>query len=353
MALVHEWRAAGGRRETRRGAAHMRFYMVVLQFMADEEVFSPSSSGHTLKIVFAAAFMFGLVGLGLAVAAAMRNKLPTFGGSAKLRGREKAVQTTEVLLDSELSVILRFMRTYVEANEKYSNALDLAHRNLHALAKPEQVRAMVKFLVAENEKMRRESDDLRTNLDKSRDQVEKLRWNLAEAQELGLRDPLTALSNRRAFDINLAKEITEAQDNRTQMCLVMGDLDRFKAINDAFGHHIGDEILKMFAKLLSSNVKGRDTVARFGGEEFAIILPETKLNDARTLTENIRRQLEAKELAVNTSGQAIGQVTASFGVAEMVPGDDATALVQRADARLYEAKCAGRNRVMIDQPAAA
>jgi diguanylate cyclase len=294
-----------------------------------------------------------LLGLGIAVAGAMRGRLPKVGKKGSLKAREKTVQTTEVLLDSELSVILRFMRTYVEANEKYSNALDLAHRNLHALAKPEQVRAMVKFLVSENEKMRRESEDLRGNLDRSREQIEKLRWNLAEAQELGLRDPLTALSNRRAFDINIAKEITEAQDNRTQMCLVMGDLDRFKNINDAFGHQIGDEILKMFAKLLSSNVKGRDTVARFGGEEFAIILPETKLNDAQTLTENIRRQLEAKELAVNTSGQAIGQVTASFGVAEMLTGDDAAALVQRADARLYEAKCAGRNRVVIDRPAAA
>ena len=334
------------------GGCGMRFHAVILQFMPDERAVSASGSGIALKAIFAAAFVFGLLGLGVAVAGAMRGRR-TGGNKAGPEAREKALQTTEAQLDSELSVILRFMRTYVEANEKYSNALDLAHRNLHALAKPEQVRAMVKFLVAENEKMRRDSDDLRTNLDCSREQIEKLRWNLAEAQELGLRDPLTALANRRAFDINLAKELTEAQDNRTQMCLVMGDLDRFKAINDAFGHQIGDEILKMFAKLLSSNVKGRDTVARFGGEEFAIVLPETRLTDAQTLTENIRRQLESKELAVNTSGEPIGQVTASFGVAEMMEGDDAVALVQRADTRLYEAKCAGRNRVVIDRPAAA
>jgi diguanylate cyclase len=330
----------------------MRFHAVILQFLADEPAISASGGGQALKVIFATAFIFGLLGLGAAVASTLRSRR-SGGKKGSLQAREKTVQTTEVLLDSELSVIVRFMRTYVEANDKYSNALDMAHRNLHALAKPEQVRAMVKFLVSENEKMRRESDDLRSNLDKSREQIEKLRWNLAEAQELGLRDPLTALSNRRAFDINLAKELTEAQDNRTQMCLVMGDLDRFKTINDAFGHQIGDEILKMFAKLLSSNVKGRDTVARFGGEEFAIILPETKLTDAQTLTENIRRQLESKELAVNTSGQPIGQVTASFGVAEMIAGDDAAALVQRADARLYDAKCAGRNRVVIDRPVAA
>ena len=168
-----------------------------------------------------------------------------------------------------------------------------------------------------------------------------------------MRDPLTELNNRRCFDLNLAKEITDAHAQRSEMCLVMGDIDHFKSINDTFGHQIGDEILKMFAKLLSSNVKGRDTVARFGGEEFAIILPETGLRDAKQLTEGIRSQLEAKKLALNNSGEPIGKITASFGVAQLGEGDDADKLVQRADARLYEAKCAGRNRVAIDQPVAA
>ncbi len=311
------------------------------------------TGGHSLKLAFAVAFIFGLLGLVVALFSALRSRKAPASKRSRQQLREKTLETTEVQLDSELAVILRFMRSYVDANEKYSNALALAHRNLHALAKPEQVRAMVKFLVAENEKMQRDAEELRGNLENSRSQIEKLRWNLAEAQELGLRDPLTALSNRRAFDINLAKEIVEAHANHTEMCLVMGDIDRFKGINDAFGHQIGDEILKMFARLLSNNVKGRDTVARFGGEEFAIILPETKLTDAETLTENIRHQLEAKDLAVNTSGEAIGQVTASFGIAQLGEGDDADTLVKRADARLYEAKCAGRNRVIIDRPAAA
>ncbi len=312
-----------------------------------------AGSGHSLKLAFAIAFLLGLLGLVAALYSTLGGEKRPASKRSKLQLREKTLATTEIQLDSELAVILRFMRTYVDANEKYSNALSLAHRNLHALAKPEQVRAMVKFLVAENEKMQRDAEELRSNLENSRSQIEKLRWNLAEAQELGLRDPLTALSNRRAFDINLAKEIVEAHANHTEMCLVMGDIDRFKGINDAFGHQIGDEILKMFAKLLSNNVKGRDTVARFGGEEFAIILPETRLVDAETLTENIRLQLEAKDLAVNTSGEPIGQVTASFGVAQLGEGDDAGALVKRADARLSEAKCAGRNRVVIDRPVAA
>jgi diguanylate cyclase len=311
-----------------------------------------NGNGQTLKAIFATAFLFGIIGLSVAGFGALRNWWAASKPS-KLQGRTETLETTEIQLDNELAVILRFMRTYVDANDSYSKSLARAHRNMHSLAKPEQVRALVKFLIGENEKMQRDSADLRRNLEHSSSQIEKLRWNLAEAQELGLRDPLTALSNRRCFDVNLAKEIEEAHAHSTAMCLVMGDIDRFKGINDTFGHQIGDEILKMFAKLLSSNVKGRDTVARFGGEEFAIILPETRLADAEHLTESIRSQLEGKELAVNNSGEPIGQITASFGIAQLGERDDADTLIQRADARLYEAKCAGRNRVVIDRPVAA
>ena len=311
-----------------------------------------NGNGQTLKAIFAIAFLFGIIGLGVAGIGALRNWWAASKPS-KLQDRAKTLETTEIQLDGELAVILRFMRSYVDANDSYSKSLAQAHRNMHSLAKPDQVRALVKFLIAQNEKMQRDTADLQRNLEHSSSQIEKLRWNLAEAQELGLRDPLTSLSNRRCFDVNLAKEIEEAHSHGTAMCLVMGDIDSFKGINDTFGHQIGDEILKMFAKLLSSNVKGRDTVARFGGEEFAIILPETRLTDAEHLTESIRSQLEGKELAVNNSGEPIGKITASFGIAQLGERDDADTLVQRADARLYEAKCAGRNRVVIDQPVAA
>jgi diguanylate cyclase len=310
-------------------------------------------SGGTLTTIFATAFLVGLIGLGAAGIGALVNQSKSRQvGAAKPDARASKLRETEVQLDQELAVILRFMRTYVDANDSYSKALAQAHKHLPSLTKPAQVRAMVKFLVAENEKMQRDAADLKDNLEHSRNQIEKLRWNLAEAQELGMRDPLTSLNNRRCFDINLAKEIADAHTQKSEMCLVMGDIDNFKSINDTFGHQIGDEILKMFAKLLTQNVKGRDTVARFGGEEFAIILPETTLPDAANLTENIRAQLEEKQLALN-SGEPIGKITASFGVAQLAPADDPDALVQRADARLYEAKCAGRNRVAVDQPLAA
>ena len=210
----------------------------------------------------------------------------------------------------------------------------------------------VKFLLAENAKMQNEASSLKKSLEQSKSQIDKLRAHLAEAQEISMRDPLTSLSNRRRFDDRLARELADAREQGTALSLVLADIDNFKKVNDLFGHTIGDEILKMFARVLQDNVCARDTVARYGGEEFAVILPETEVERARQITERMRSQLEGMQLALNGSGQVIGRITASFGIAELGQGDDADTLVQRADETLYQAKCAGRNRVAVDQAAA-
>ncbi|RPI30121.1 MAG: GGDEF domain-containing protein, partial [Hyphomicrobiaceae bacterium] len=146
---------------------------------------------------------------------------------------------------------------------------------------------------------------------------------------------------------------TQAQTLGSALCLVMGDLDNFKKVNDAFGHPIGDEILKIFATVLAENVQDAGSVARYGGEEFAVILPGAQLEDAKQLTERMRSELETKKLAISKSGEEIGKITASFGIAQLSVGEDAEKLVQRADAKLYEAKCAGRNRVVAAESSVA
>ena len=133
----------------------------------------------------------------------------------------------------------------------------------------------------------------------------------------------------------------------------MGDMDSFKKVNDAFGHPIGDEILKIFAGVLAETARDAGSVARYSGEEFVVILPGAELWNAKELTERLRSQRETKNLAVNKSGEEIGKITAAFGIAQLSAGMDAQRLVQRADAKPYEAKCAGRNRVAADQAAAA
>jgi diguanylate cyclase len=256
-------------------------------------------------------------------------------------------------LDREAAAILKLVQSYLEAGQRYSVSLAQANKSLPKIASPEEVGIIVKFLIAENAKMQHEASDLRKRLEQSQSQIEKLRSNLVEAQEMGMKDPLTSLNNRRGFDASLAKEVAGARALETALCLVMADLDNFKKINDEFGHPVGDEILKLLAAVLGDNVRSRDCVARYGGEEFAIILPETELEDAKRLTERVRSQLESKKLALNDSGRQIGKITASFGIAQLRENDDAESLIKRADDKLYEAKCAGRNRVAAEDMAAA
>jgi diguanylate cyclase (GGDEF)-like protein len=172
-------------------------------------------------------------------------------------------------------------------------------------------------------------------------------------RNLAIRDSLTELYNHRhAMDL-LNNEFERVGRYAAGLSLLMLDLDDFKRVNDEHGHPAGDAVLKETARLLQETLRTVDSVGRYGGEEFAIILPETRLESARQLTERLRRQVESMQLAVSESGQEIGKITASFGVTELGAGDDAEALIQRADAKLYEAKCAGRNRVAADQAVAA
>jgi len=272
---------------------------------------------------------------------------------AEAQAAKPEFEAAALQLDAEAAAILSLVRTYIEAGDRYSVSLAEADKSLPKIANRDEIGIIVKFLIAANAKMRNEAGELKNSLEQSKSQIDKLRCNLAEAQEMGMRDPLTSVSNRRCFDLSLARELADAQARGTALSLVMGDIDHFKKVNDVFGHQIGDEILKTFARVLKDNVHDRDTVARYGGEEFAIILPETELENAKHLTERMRGQLEAMRLAVNDSGQQIGKITASFGIAQLASGDDADALIQRADAMLYEAKCAGRNRVATDRAIAA
>lgn len=255
------------------------------------------------------------------------------------------VAKTGQRLDRELSKVLELIRGHITTNDSYARSLANAQSRLTALSEGEQVRVIVSLLVAENERMRRDSSNLKVKLEESKRQIDTLRSNLIEAEEVVLRDPLTGVGNRRCFDITMEKAIADAQEAGTPLSLVMCDIDHFKRVNDAFGHQVGDEIIKMFSRVIETSVREGDTVIRYGGEEFAIILPKAGQAAAKAIAEWIRHQFESKKLTIRETNQRIGQMTASFGVAEYRPGDDTENLVQRADAKLYDAKSAGRNRV--------
>jgi diguanylate cyclase (GGDEF)-like protein len=162
------------------------------------------------------------------------------------------------------------------------------------------------------------------------------RWTEEQASEARI-DSLTGLANRRAVEEILAAEISRAQRFAHQLGVVLLDLDRFKDINDSFGHAAGDVMLRAVSRLLTSLARQEDTVARWGGEEFVVVLPETDLAGARRFAERLRRTIEA---------HAVGEMrtSASCGVATMLPEDTVEELLGAADQALYQAKANGRNR---------
>lgn len=172
-----------------------------------------------------------------------------------------------------------------------------------------------------------------------------LRRQMETAELLARTDALTGLANRRAFDEVAQLEIQRAQRYGTPLTLVLADLDHFKAINDCHGHDAGDCVLQDFARILSASVRTVDLVGRWGGEEFAILMPGTDLAEASQAAERMRRQVEQSELCLT---EGVCRYTASFGVAAFRPDMPTLAsLLGRADAALYRAKANGRNRVEV------
>ncbi len=155
-------------------------------------------------------------------------------------------------------------------------------------------------------------------------------------------DALTGLANRRQAEEHLARELRRAERYGRVFSLVMVDIDHFKELNDRFGHQAGDAVLVELAQRLSGLVRASDTIARWGGEEFLLLAPETRLEDARRLAENVRGHVGDQVLAERF------EVTVSLGVASYRPGDTVASLVARADAALYLAKRGGRNQVRVE-----
>lgn len=152
-------------------------------------------------------------------------------------------------------------------------------------------------------------------------------------------DELTGLWNRKMFNYMCNREIEIAKRSQSDFSLLIGDIDHFKRVNDSHGHDRGDEIVKSISKLLSDNVRSMDEVARWGGEEFAIILPNTAIEDATDVAHKLMARIE------DTTFDKVGSITMSFGVTSYIDKEDSSSLFKRADEALLASKENGRNRV--------
>lgn len=165
-------------------------------------------------------------------------------------------------------------------------------------------------------------------------------------EEAAFTDHLTGLANRRRFERQLDREVSRTLRYAHPFSLVMLDIDNFKCVNDTFGHHAGDEVIRGLGRVLQEGTRGIDLAARIGGEEFAILLVETGQSGALEVAERLR--VAIRDMIVT----GVGQVSASFGVAECpIGGQTSSEMLNSADVALYEAKRSGRDRVVVWQPA--
>lgn len=228
---------------------------------------------------------------------------------------------------------------------QFRDTLAKARDGMSILTRASTARQTIRELLEVTEAYAEQNEFFAGELSSARAQIGMLHDELRELRESAFADHLTGLANRRRFDLMLEMEI-DARKAKGAFSLVMTDVDRFKRINDQFGHSVGDSVLKQYARLIRQNVQGKDTPARYGGEEFAVILPTTEILGARHVAERIRQGLAARNFVVSDTKARLGSVTASFGVAEHREGETAAQLIARCDAALYRAKETGRNRVV-------
>ncbi|NKF50497.1 diguanylate cyclase [Shewanella sp. WXL01] len=207
----------------------------------------------------------------------------------------------------------------------------------------DQIIAVVRNIVKEQGNIRSSTVSFTEQLLKAQAEIESLKSKLAESEKDVLFDSLTNVLNRRAFDDDIVAQVANKE---TQCSLIFADIDHFKNFNDNFGHQLGDLVLKTVAKRIQEACRDGNKLYRYGGEEFAIICPNSNQRVARHLAEGIRRALEKLTVKDRRSDKVIDSITASFGVHQITEKQGVAELIEAADKQLYEAKRLGRNRVM-------
>lgn len=248
-------------------------------------------------------------------------------------------------LRREMEEVQSFIRSYLQTTERYEGAIDNTAKSLSDASTADEVEMVIALMIRENQRIRAQTQQLSSSLRETQDEIVRLQDKLTQSRKAELLDPMTGLNNRRYFQHAMASALVHSEANNQPLSFAIADIDHFKQVNDRFGHQIGDEILKFVGTYIEARVKDHGTVSRYGGEEFAIILPDITIETARALLEDVKDGIAAARLVTSKTNKSIGAVTASFGVSTRIEGDNVETLFERADKQLYEAKSAGRNQV--------
>ena len=241
------------------------------------------------------------------------------------------------------------MAGYVERSEHdardYRGQLDEGSLALVDQVALDRQRALLARMVAQTDAMIEKTSALETELACSSSEITTLKADLEIARSESRTDPLTGLSNRKACVDYLEAHVLRSHSELRALSLIFLDIDHFKKFNDSFGHRVGDEVLRLVAQSLERFFHGLGYPARWGGEEFVIVVPGKGLDDAIALADRFRLLVCSRSVRTRTSQREMGRITLSLGVAQLGPGETPQQLIDRADTALYDAKAEGRDRV--------
>lgn len=266
-------------------------------------------------------------------------------GTSKL---SQQMMLTGERIAKEITDVVSLLKAAGDQSGAFSAELEGAAGKLEQGLDARGLRDLVGSLTRATAEMASHNRQLSTRLEEAGREVTEMRETLQMARAEALSDGLTGLANRKHFDQMLRLRLSEAQAQKTDLCLMMCDIDHFKRFNDTWGHQTGDQVIRFVSSVLRAHAGGDMMAARYGGEEFGLIMPRTSLAAARQVAETIRQMVESKVLVRKSTGEDLGRITISSGIALMRPGESPSAIIERADDCLYVSKRNGRNRVTAD-----
>lgn len=289
--------------------------------------------------------------LSLAVDALLREKSP-FDAATSLALYKKYICNTSVAsfekINDQIQTLIGKTSTALQETHTKADSAQLSFQKntvlLEHVSNADELSVTLQQIIQETHSLTEATQSMQIKLDNAHQELEKMRQELTHVRQVATTDALTGLLNRHAFDQALAALFEQPRQSSTCLCLL--DIDHFKRVNDLYGHVVGDKVIQFVAALMKKHANDQHYVARYGGEEMTIIMPDTTRAEAFTISNTIKNALENSVLKRKDNGEPLGKITVSIGISVLQANDNAETFLIRADQALYSAKETGRNKVV-------
>lgn len=259
-------------------------------------------------------------------------------------------EQSSIDVEASLADVIAVIDEHMSQGSRYGNSLLRASSKMAKTDSTGDLRQIVDGLISETDAVLQAGSAASSALADQKTNLTDLRLNMETARKDALTDPVTFLGNRQSFETELELALKDAVINGRQLSFVLIDVDQFRKVNDDFDHSVGDAVLRSLAQVLLRRIDQAGTVFRYGGEEFAVILPGQNVKQAHELLDRLCREIPKRKFVVRDSGAEIGSITVSLGLTTLKSGDNSDEIICRAMAMLAQAKAKGGNQVAVDGP---